>query len=171
MSALKRLNIGVLVILESDGFVWCWMLLASQSMFFSRGLGADDICPPSHQADECSTGPFFKVGPGAGRSPDAPSGTKNASGPVTIILKRRLAINLTPPRRVKTWRDSLLRLELCPETTHTRPGSWRWYHDRPKCDPSTGFKSRFGSNRLQKNLMGKVADRVKKRKWSFELWI
>ena len=30
---------------------------------------SDGICPPSHQPDDCSTRPFFKVGPGAGPEP------------------------------------------------------------------------------------------------------
>ena len=52
-SALKMWNVGGVVVLGSCGFhqmavvrsfrrvVWCWMLQASQSLFFSWGLGAD----------------------------------------------------------------------------------------------------------------------------------
>ena len=47
--------------------------------------------------------------------PDVSGGSKNASGSVGISQKkgrhRRQAINLTPPRKVKTWGDPPLRLE------------------------------------------------------------
>ena len=52
---------------------------------------------------------------------------------------RRQAINLTSSRRVKAWGNGLPRLEVCPETKHTRPDSYRLHHGRPKCVPSTGF--------------------------------
>ena len=87
-----------------------------------------------------------KVGPDAGGS------SKNASGPVGIPLKkahlRRQVINLTPLRRVKAWGTPPppTRLEVCPETRHTRPDPCCCYHGRPKCDPST-WSSWFLNNR------------------------
>ena len=65
-------------------------------------------------------------------------------------------INLTPPRKVKAWGDGPMRLEMCPETWHTRSDPCRWYHGRPKCVPSTGSSwLKSGGNRTP----GKIKNR------------
>ena len=71
------------------------------------------ICRSFLQPDECSTR-FLRWVQAQGRSPDTTGGSKNASGPVRIPLKRRLrrqAINLALIRRFRARRVGSLRLE------------------------------------------------------------
>ena len=75
-----------------------------------------------------------------GQSPHTSGSSENSSGSVGIPLSgrlRRQAINLTPLRRVKAWKDGPSRPEVYPGLSHTRPNcSAR--HGQPKCDPDTG---------------------------------
>ena len=74
---------------------------------------SSDIWRTSHQTDKCGTRPFL-VGPAQGRSPHASGSPKKAFGPVGPPKEGSLghqAINLTSPRRVKTWGGGPLRPE------------------------------------------------------------
>ena len=54
---------------------------------FKKAQHINGICGPSHQT-ECGTRPFLRWVQVQSRSPDAPGGFKNVSGPVGIPLKR-----------------------------------------------------------------------------------
>ena len=84
---------------------------------------------------------FFKVGPGAGLAPTRTRHFQKYIGPRRRSPNegrlRRQAMNLTLPKRVKSWGYGSLRPKGSPIPRHTRPDLCRW-HGWPKCDPKTG---------------------------------
>ena len=98
-----------------------------------------DICHTLHQCMSVAQGRFLGGSGHRAKAHRCPAVPKMPCAPLAFPFLgclRHQAINLTPPRRVKAWGDSPLRLEVYPVLSHI------WLnrlaqHSQPKCDLDT----------------------------------
>ena len=67
------------------------LFIASGRSSGQHPVSSHSICCTYHQPDECGTRPFLRWVQAQGHRPDTPSILKDASGPISIYLKRGIS--------------------------------------------------------------------------------